>query len=105
METPRALSQHQRLYAQVRDLLLQRAAAGRNPFDRAPPSEVRGVGHLAAGVSGLIAGFIAGHLGYASLGLYFAAASVVMVLTTAATHDPRFQKDQDRIPDPVRIAS
>ena len=41
METPKAFSQQKRSYEQVLGLLSERAAAGRNPFDRAPPSEVR----------------------------------------------------------------
>jgi MFS family permease len=50
---------------------------------------VSGIGHLVAGVAGLVAGSIAGGFGYAALGWFFAAASVVMVVTIALTRDPR----------------
>jgi len=50
---------------------------------------VSGVGHLAAGVAGLIAGSIAAHFGYPALGWFFVAASVVMVVAIAFTRDPR----------------
>jgi len=53
---------------------------------------VSGVGHLAAGVAGLIAGSIAAQFGYATLGWFFVAASIVMVVTIACTRDPRFHK-------------
>ncbi|MGH7247741.1 MAG: MFS transporter, partial [Pseudomonadota bacterium] len=65
---------------------------------------VVGIGHLAAGVSGLIAGALAGHFGYASLGWYFAAASVVIVAAIALTRDPRFGKSRQQIADAVTPA-
>ncbi len=50
---------------------------------------VSGMGHLVAGVAGFIVASIAGAYGYAALGWFFAAASVVMVVTIAYTRDPR----------------
>jgi len=50
---------------------------------------VSGLGHLVAGIAGFIAGSIAGGFGYAALGWFFAAASVVMVVAIALTRDPR----------------
>jgi SHS family lactate transporter-like MFS transporter len=52
---------------------------------------VSGVGHLVAGVAGLIAGGIASSFGYAALGGLFAAASAVMVVAIAFTRDPRMR--------------
>jgi len=50
---------------------------------------VSGLGHLIAGIAGFIAGSIADGFGYAALGWFFAAASVVMVVAIALTRDPR----------------
>ena len=66
---------------------------------------VVGIGHLAAGVSGLIGGFLAGKFGYASLGWYFGAASLVMVVTMALTRDPRFHKGEETAGASVQTAS
>jgi MFS family permease len=66
---------------------------------------VIGIGHFMAGFSCLIAGALAGKFGYASLGWYFAAASVVMLVTMALTRDPRFQQSQDHAADGVPSAS
>jgi MFS family permease len=66
---------------------------------------VIGIGHFAAGFSGLVAGAIAGHLGYASLGWYFAAASVVMLAALALTRDPRFRKSEKPVVPRTRLAS
>lgn len=52
---------------------------------------VSGIGHLAAGVAGLIAGAIAAGFGYAALGWFFVAASLVMVGAIALTRDPRMR--------------
>ncbi|MGB6536193.1 MAG: MFS transporter [Xanthobacteraceae bacterium] len=49
---------------------------------------VSGIGHLAAGVAGLLAGSIVAGFGYAALGWFFVAASLVMVLSIALTRDP-----------------
>jgi hypothetical protein len=49
------------------------------------------IGHLVAGVAGLIAGSVASSFGYAALGGLFAAASAVMVVAIAFTRDPRMQ--------------
>jgi len=43
METPRARGLYVRPYGEVRDILLQRLAAGRNPMDHAPAAEVRAI--------------------------------------------------------------
>jgi MFS family permease len=50
---------------------------------------VSGMGHLVAGFAGLIVASIAGSFGYAALGWFFVAASIVMVVTIALTQDPR----------------
>jgi MFS family permease len=50
---------------------------------------VSGMGHLVAGFAGLIVATIAGAYGYAALGWYFVAASIVMVVAIAYTRDPR----------------
>lgn len=50
---------------------------------------VSGIGHLAAGIAGLLAGFIASHLGYGAVGWFFVAASIVMEITVALTIEPR----------------
>ena len=50
---------------------------------------VSGIGHLAAGAAGFVAGSIAANFGYPALGWFFAAASIVMVVTIAFTRDPR----------------
>jgi MFS family permease len=66
---------------------------------------VIGIGHFMAGFSGLIAGALAGKFGYASLGWYFAAASVVMLVTMALTRDPRFQQSRVRTVEATRPAT
>jgi DHA1 family inner membrane transport protein len=50
---------------------------------------VSGMGHLVAGIAGFIVASIAQAYGYAAVGWFFAAASVVMVVTIAFTRDPR----------------
>jgi MFS family permease len=60
---------------------------------------VSGLGHLVAGIAGFVAGAIAQSFGYAALGWFFAAASVVMVVTIALTRDPR------RLPAPSLVPS
>lgn len=52
---------------------------------------VSGAGHFVAGFAGLVAGSIAASFGYAALGWFFAAASLVMVVAIALTRDPRMQ--------------
>ncbi len=50
---------------------------------------VSGMGHLVAGIAGFVVASIAGAYGYAALGWFFVAASMVMVITIALTRDPR----------------
>lgn len=52
---------------------------------------VSGIGHLAAGVAGLIAGSLAAGFGYGAVGWFFVAASIVMVVAIALTRDPRMR--------------
>ena len=59
---------------------------------------VSGVGHLVAGVAGLIVASIAGAYGYAALGWFFVAASIVMVIAIAYTRDPH------EAPQPQQLA-
>jgi MFS family permease len=68
---------------------------------------VIGIGHLAAGVSGLIAGALAGHFGFTSLGWYFGIASIVMLVPMAMTREPRFHAQQEPAgqPEAIRAAS
>jgi MFS family permease len=49
---------------------------------------VSGVGHLVAGFSGFIVGALAQGLGYAALGWFFVATSVVIVVAIAMTREP-----------------
>ena len=50
---------------------------------------VSGIGHLVAGVAGFIVAAVAESFGYAAVGWFFFAASIVMVVTIALTRDPR----------------
>ncbi|MGH7091685.1 MAG: MFS transporter [Stellaceae bacterium] len=57
---------------------------------------VSGMGHLIAGIAGFIVASIAATFGYAALGWFFVAASVVMVVTIALTRDPREASEAPR---------